>query len=272
MKRKFFQMSIELTNRQWSSNLLKQFTKSKLSKPFIPMFIKTYKIKHEEAILPYKEHGSLHSFFTRQINMENRPINQEEKSVVSPVDGRCEEAGEIKQDATFVVKGQSYRLEDMLQSEAKAKQFEGGTYVILYLSPSDYHRVHSPMNCHLSESTTLGSRSYPVNEPGLKYGRKPLSHNYRIVNDLYQGAIQYAMIEVGAMNINSIVRTKAGSVWEKGEEVGYFSFGSTVILLFEKNAFSLALHDKNVKVGEKIGTLQPNNSHSLEKTNVRKAL
>ncbi|WP_099300359.1 MULTISPECIES: phosphatidylserine decarboxylase [Bacillaceae] len=269
MKRKFFQMSIELTNRQWSSKLLKQFTKSKLSKPFIPMFIKTYKINHEEALLPYKEHGSLHSFFTRQIEMKNRPINQEEKSVVSPVDGRCEETGEIKQDATFIVKGQHYRLEDMLQSKDQAEKFEGGTYVILYLSPSDYHRIHSPLNCRLSASKTLGSRSYPVNEPGLKYGRKPLSHNYRIVNDLYQGTIQCAMIEVGAMNINSIVRTKAGSLWEKGEEVGYFSFGSTVILLFEKDVFSLALHDKNVKVGEKIGTLQAKSSQPLVKTNVR---
>ncbi|WP_038478786.1 phosphatidylserine decarboxylase [Shouchella lehensis] len=255
MKRKIFQMSVELTNHKWSSALIKRFTMSRLSKPFIPLFIKTYKINVEEAVRPYAEHKSLHSFFTRQIKMAKRPIDQSAKSVVSPVDGRCEETGTINEETSFVVKGQTYKIGEMLQSKEKASDYNGGMYVILYLSPRDYHRIHSPFNCVCTETVSLGDRSYPVNETGLKYGVKPLSHNYRTVNYLQAENVTTAMIEVGAMNINTIVRTKSDPQWTKGEEVGYFSFGSTVILLFKKDTFTLELSSNKVKVGERIGLL-----------------
>ncbi len=233
-----FQLCIELTNRKWSSFLIKHFAKSKVSRLLIPTFIKTFQLNMDESFYDKKEFKSLHALFTRPLKTDVRPVAAGQNIVVSPVDGVCKERGIIEEGATFKVKGQLYSLSDMLGSEHEGRKYEEGYYVIFYLSPRDYHRIHSPFECIVKESKLLGNRSYPVNQLGLLYGKQPLSLNYRQVNYLYRNNNVTAMIEVGAMNINTIVRTKKEADWDKAEEVGHFSFGSTVILLFEKKFIS----------------------------------
>jgi len=95
----------------------------------------------------------------------------------------------------------------------------------------------------------LGNRSYPVNQLGLTYGKSPISGNYRLVNELVmENGKCCSVIKVGAMFVNSIHLTHVEKVWKKGGPVGYFSFGSTVVLLFEKDSFQL----EGLKVGEPV--------------------
>ncbi|WP_078390909.1 phosphatidylserine decarboxylase [Shouchella patagoniensis] len=255
MKKKMFRVCIELTNHKWSSALLKRFAMSKISRPFNPLFVKTYQVNMDESARSLDSFDNLHTLFTRKLKVESRPIAPGDRTVVAPVDGQCSEHGILVEGQKFLVKGQSYLLHEMLQSKEEAKKFENGYYMVFYLSPAHYHRIHSPFNAICKSVKTAGNKSYPVNHLGLTYGKKPLSHNYRQITKLEMLSGICTMIEVGAMNINSIVRIKTDKKWLKGEETGYFSFGSTVVLLFEQGSFQPTLNVDEVKMGEKIGEM-----------------
>ncbi len=252
----FFCACVELTNGPFLSKRLKRFSTSKVSKPFIPLFIRTFNINKEEVHLPTHKFNSLHSFFIRELKPNSRSIDEDIRSVVSPVDGVLAEQGRLDAGKTFVVKGQTYSLSAMLGSEEVAEAYENGQYAVFYLSPSHYHRFHAPLSGTVSKRWSLGSRSYPVNHLGMKYGKKPLSGNFRIITEFEtESGGRMAMVKVGAMNINSIELTHSSDYVQKGEEVGYFSFGSTVVLIWSKEmlTFSKESVPTEVKMGEKVG-------------------
>lgn len=235
MIEKLYQSCIELTNKKWTSTLLQKAVKSSFSKRAIPSYSKVYDINVAEVSKSLDEFTSLHDFFTRQLVQHARPIAQGEV-LVSPVDAKMESFGTITNDMIFTVKGKPYRLMDLLGHEQRAKSYADGHYIVFYLSPADYHRMHSPVDATVVRQYVLGSHSYPVNEAGLTYGKKPLSHNYRMVTQLATATgIHMDFIKVGAMFVNSIELTNTTTTWLRGEEVGYFTFGSTVIMLFEKD-------------------------------------
>ena len=111
--------------------------------------------------------------------------------------------------------------------------------MILYLSPSHYHRIHSPVTGKIVNNGHLGVKSYPVNKMGLKYGDRTLAKNYRMITEVKYRIWHIAIVKVGAMFVNSIEMIHKGTKLEKGGEMAYFSFGSTVVLLFEKDTFEL---------------------------------
>lgn len=250
---------IELTNGKWSSFILKGFAQSKLSRYIVPSFAKVYNINENEMAQPLKEYTSLHDFFVRKLKAGARSINQEQHSVASPVDAVMEDYGTISPELILTVKGKRYSVLDMLGSEEKANQYINGTYVLLYLSPSHYHRIHSPITGRVIGQWTLGRKSYPVNRYGLKYGREALSKNYRKILEVKHDSGIAAIVKVGAMFVNSIETIHNGEHVKKGEEIAYFTFGSTVILLFNQDSFapiSPLSVPADVKVGEVIGYLK----------------
>jgi phosphatidylserine decarboxylase len=207
---------------------------------------------------PLSHYRTLKDFFTRKLKEGARQVKQEEGEVVSPVDAQIVSAGSITRDREFLVKGRKYSIERMLKDEKLVSRYDGGSFVVLYLSPKDYHRIHSPISGVVSEHRIIGKQSYPVNKWGLKYGKDPLSENYRIITEIVSDDNEHiALVKVGAMFINSIEITHENERIEKGEELAYFSFGSTVILLFERNQFMFRdkenLIQKHVLVGEPIG-------------------
>ncbi len=251
MKKKMYQQSIELTNGPVTSNLLKYFAQSRLSRKAIPGYIKTYKIDMADVVGPIESFPTLHNFFIRQLKTESRPIAKE--AVVSPVDAKVEIAGDLHEGIRFLVKGQQYSLEDLLGNADMADLYRDGKYIVLYLSPADYHRIHSPVDGQVLKQYVLGKKSYPVNQAGLQYGKAPISGNYRMITELDSDAGKLLMVKVGAMFVNSIELTNLETTWNKGEEVAYFSFGSTVVLFFEhgKVEFSENIRNGNaIKVGE----------------------
>ncbi|HYK71767.1 MAG TPA: phosphatidylserine decarboxylase [Pseudoneobacillus sp.] len=256
MLKNVYRLLIELTNGKWSSKILKKFAQSHLSKFIVPSFAKTYKINTNEMANPLQTYPTLHDFFIRKLKDNTRPIHSEETSVTSPVDAIIEDIGNIQSDSMIKVKGKIYSITEMLGSIEKAAPYVNGTYMIFYLSPSHYHRIHSPVNGKVIDQWELGGKSYPVNKWGLKYGNAPLSKNYRSITEIDVLGHQVAVVKVGAMFVNSIELTHPNESLLKGRELAYFTFGSTVILLFQENHFSLLPSIKTphpIKMGEKIG-------------------
>lgn len=251
MKKQLYRALIELSNGQASSSALKRFSMSPFSRYLVPGFVRTYGIELTQLKKPKEDYDSLHDFFTRELSEGSRAIA--ESPVVSPVDGRLETCGTIEPGSRFKVKGIDYSLAALLGSEQEAKRYEGGRYAILYLSPADYHRIHSPADGKVLKQYMLGAKSYPVNRLGLTYGKAPISGNRRLITELQTEHGRLLAVKVGAMYVNSIELTEFGEIWRKGSEVGYFSFGSTVALFFEGETLRFApeiTDGTRVKVGE----------------------
>ncbi|SDM20862.1 phosphatidylserine decarboxylase [Bacillus sp. OK048] len=261
-----YRFMIELTNGKWSSVILQRFARSRASKFVVPSFAKIYKINQSEMEKTLHEYPTLHDFFIRTLKREARMVDPSETTVVSPVDAVIEDVGPINQTSEIIVKGKTYSIVEMLGSQETANKYLHGTYMILYLSPSHYHRIHSPVNGTIVKQWSLGSKSYPVNKMGLKYGVRTLAKNYRMITEVNTLYGHTAIVKVGAMFVNSIETTHTGSKLEKGTEMAYFSFGSTVVLVFEKGIFQLesSIHTpKDIKIGEKIGVFQKTKEKAL---------
>jgi phosphatidylserine decarboxylase len=258
LKEKFLKVLLELPNRRFISYILRKFATSSISKILIPTYSKTFNIRLDEMEKDIKEYQSLHEFFTRRLKDGVRTVDTTTAdTVVSPVDCVVGDFGIINEHKQFTVKGKTYSIIDMLGNEERAHKYMGGQYFVLYLSPSHYHRIHSPIDGEVVERFELGKKSSPVNELGLKYGKSPLSKNYRVVSELVHNGQHVAVVKVGAMFVNTIHVTNESSVFTRGEEVGYFSFGSTIVLLFEKGSFEIdeSIHYKqDLFLGQKIGT------------------
>ncbi|MEC2054368.1 phosphatidylserine decarboxylase [Peribacillus psychrosaccharolyticus] len=259
MYQSLYRFFIELTNGRITSGALKRFADSKLSKPLIPSFVKVFNINKEESKEEISSFNTLHDLFTRTLKEGSRHITEDASAVVSPVDGVFEDIGEINADKQIVVKDKIYSIEEMLGNSEALPKYLGGTYMVLYLSPSHYHRIHSPVTGTVNNRWVLGQKSYPVNRLGMKYGQAPLSKNYRHITEMQHQFGHLAVVKVGAMFINSIVITEEAKELAKGQEMAYFSFGSTVVLLFEQGTFE-PLQDiqlpAEVRLGQTLGHLR----------------
>jgi phosphatidylserine decarboxylase len=225
----------------------------------VPSFAKIYHLNQEEMEKGLSEYPTLHDLFVRTLKKEARKIDKGNNTVVSPVDAVIEDVGPITETSEILVKGKTYSIDEMLVNHELLVKYLSGTYMILYLSPSHYHRIHSPVNGIVTKQWTLGAKSYPVNRLGLKYGVRTLAKNYRVITEVKTDFGHVSIVKVGAMFVNSIETTHMGSELEKGGEMAYFSFGSTVVLLFEKDIFqidSTLQTPKEIKVGEKIGVFR----------------
>ncbi|WP_028399277.1 phosphatidylserine decarboxylase [Ectobacillus panaciterrae] len=258
MRRTLYRLFIELTNGRFTSYILRKFAQSRLSALVIPSYARVFHIQQDEMENDLKSYRTLHELFTRRLQAGKRPIDAGTDSVASPVDGVLEDFGPITEDKEFIIKGKRYSIVDMLGTEATAEPYKGGTYMVLYLSPSHYHRIHSPVSATVLKRFTLGRKSYPVNKLGLKYGKEPLSKNYRIVTELDCEGKHVAMVKVGAMFVNSIELLHEREVVQKGEEIAYFTFGSTVVLLFEKGTAEVEMSlqkGQGIRVGERLARM-----------------
>lgn len=257
MRHRFYQTLFELNASPVIAKRLRMFAESRTSRRLIPSFAKLYNIDINEAEKPIDAYPSLHAFFTRHLKAGARSIDQQADTLVAPCDGTLSVVSDISDDSRFEVKGQTYTLAELLGSQQEARRYAGGTVCILYLSPRDYHRVHTPLAGRVLSHYELGDRSSPVNELGLTETVRPLSRNYRRITRFDSPAGTYEHIMVGALNVNTIEWTHESEHVEKGEEVGYFSFGSTVVLCFEKDAVQIDRDSIGpVRLGAVLGTIQ----------------
>lgn len=250
----------ELTSRKWISAITGAFAQSPLSRKLIRTFANTYKIDIDEAEKPLEQYRTLNEFFTRRLKPNMRQIDAAAEAVVSPVDALITSCGQIDKGTIVNVKGQNYSIAELLADEQRSRAFEHGYYFVLYLSPTDYHRIHAPVAGKIVDKVHLPGKVYPVNQFGLTHMKLVLSRNERLITYIQAGERMIAAVKVGALNVSSIQYVdKNKTELERGEELAYFAFGSTVVLLAESDSFEAdegIKPDMKVRMGQRLGLLK----------------
>lgn len=252
----------------------------------IKHFIQHFHVNMEEAAEPdYEKYPSFNQFFTRALRQGARTI-AEGNCVVSPADGAISQLGPIHAGRILQAKGQDFSVLEMLAGRQDlARHFQDGVFTTIYLSPRDYHRVHAPISGTLSDMIYVPGDLFSVNNTTAHHVPRLFARNERLVTVFDTEAGKVAVILVGAMIVAGIETSWSGQIapWikqpttlyagqpapvclQKGEELGRFKLGSTVVMLFEKNAValeeSLGIYTP-ICMGEKLGTLTGGHSPAL---------
>ncbi|QKS73025.1 phosphatidylserine decarboxylase [Paenalkalicoccus suaedae] len=254
IRKRIYNSIFKLNGHPIIAKPLKKFAESKVSKPLVGSFANVYKLDMDEADRQLADYQSLHHLFTRRLKEGVREVAAAEDAFVSPCDGVLSTVDDLTMESTFVVKGQTYTVEELLGSKQEAEKYAGGQVLIFYLSPVNYHRVHVSVDADVRRVYAIGRDAAPVNDLGLTYSLRPLTRNYRLIADFEAGGHSFAQVMVGALNVNTIERTNMNDSVKKGEEFGYFSFGSTVVTCVPKGALTFNGKIGPVKMGEQVGT------------------
>lgn len=229
-----------------------------------PIFCPTYNIPAQEAEKDWKEYRSLNDFFTRKLKPGMRPLDSSEHALISPVDAKITAVSPISAGTILNVKGQNYTLAELLNHSPHLEKYKHGYVFVLYLSPRDYHRIHAPVSGRKMESEHIKGKVYPVNDFGLTHMKSVLSRNERLITYIEHDYGEVAVVKVGAMNVSSIQYADADArAWAQGDDLAYFEFGSTVVLLMQTGTFEPASDLKpgdSVKMGSLLGRLKPKQS------------
>jgi len=223
----------------------------------INLFIKHYGVDMAQAENPDpRSYPDFHHFFIRKLRDGARPIAENTSSIMSPADGAVSQIGDIKQGRIFQAKGRDFSLSELLGgSKTHAQLFIDGHFTTIYLSPKDYHRVHMPYGGKLTDMIHVPGRLFSVNPATTRTVPKLFARNERVVCLFDTNIGPMAVIMVGAMICASIHTKWAGKVTpphgkkvqhtsytdknitlKKGDEMGFFTLGSTAIVLFAKDA------------------------------------
>jgi phosphatidylserine decarboxylase len=225
----------------------------------IRQVIKWYEVDIQEALEPDpSRYRSFNDFFTRALRPDARPVTQQPHEIACPADGAISQLGDIEAGYLFQAKGHDYSLLELLGGDPEmAELFDEGAFATVYLSPRDYHRLHMPMDGQLKKMLHVPGRLFSVNDTTARRVPRLFARNERVVCLFETPHGPMAMILVGAIFVSSIETVWAGAVtpvqervsrWNytpdasprpiklsKGEEMGRFNMGSTVILLFGKD-------------------------------------
>lgn len=254
-----------------------QFVKT----PFINWFAKRYAVNLDEAkCSDLSQFESFNDFFTRELKPGMRPIDVADKGVVSPADGAINQLGQICDGTLLQAKGRQFSLNSLLGGDPElAEPFQDGCFCTVYLSPKDYHRVHMPLTGTLTRMIHVPGKLFSVNQFTSENVDSLFARNERVVCffDTEHGPM--ALVLVGAMIVASVDTVWAGQVCPgqvssahinyegqvppvkigKGEEMGRFKLGSTVVAVFGPNMLQwqadLSAADA-VRMGQRIGTIE----------------
>lgn len=214
-------------------------------------FARRYGASLEDVDADLRSFPSLQAFFRRALRPGARPLAA--GPLVWPCDGRIVTAGPLKGARVPQVKGRDYDLADLLGDADLAASLAGGQQATIYLAPGDYHRVHSPIDAELLSVTPLPGTLFPVHPGAVRSIDQLFVRNSRHVFSMRtDSGAPAALVMVGAYNVGytSITR-REGSV-RRGEELGQFGFGSTVVLVLGPGSPPLAAPapERRVLMGE----------------------
>jgi phosphatidylserine decarboxylase len=233
-------------------------------------------INYAEALSPDPaDYVSFNAWFTRALKPGARVFDPDPQAFLSPCDGRISETGPLEENRILQAKGKDYSLQDLLANDPVCQQLVGGYFSTIYLSPKDYHRIHMPIGGRLQRMIHVPGRLFSVAPYTVRQVPRLFARNERVISifDTEHGPL--VMVLVGAMLVSSTETVWAGEVTPtknkevtvkeypneeitlaKGEEMGRFNMGSTVILLMPPGALksleSLGAGDA-VKLGQKLG-------------------
>lgn len=192
---------------------------------------------------------SFDAFFTRALKPGARPISSD--PIVSPADGLLSARGPVDAGSQILVKKQNYDVAELIGSADDARRYRGGEFAVVYLAPSDYHRVHCPVDGVITEVRGITGDLYPVNAIGEEHIDGLFVRNNRVcicVDTPTMGRVSVVMVGatiVGRISVSvipepavppGITRLAPGREVAKGDEIGMFHLGSTAVVLFEPGA------------------------------------
>ena len=274
----------------WLQKLLPHYQINKLAKKLancyiswiknllIYGFMQKYAINLQEAEqsdpFAYK---SFNDFFIRKLKSDVRRINFDPKIIVSPCDGYISEYGNISDNNLIQAKEKKLSLKDLLANQinsVNSQIFENGKFITIYLAPHNYHRIHMPITATLKQMIYVPGKLFSVNPIIVKKIPNIFTINERVINIFDSELGKIAIILVGAMVVGSIATQWHGEVisdlpktiqvWDyqhlnltfnRGNEMGLFQLGSTVIVLFENHKLDFCSNfasNQIIKMGEKI--------------------
>ena len=247
----------------------------------IKAFAKKYNVDMSEAKKEnFSDYESFNQFFIRELKDDARKINENPTALCLPADGRVSQIGHIDDERLLQAKGHFFSLSDLLAGDEElVNTFKNGEFATIYLSPRDYHRVHMPCDATLRKMIYVPGDLFSVNPFLAEHVPNLFARNERVicvfdtafgpmVQILVGATITASMSTVWAGVINP-PRTGEVKVWTyqgdsaikltKGQEMGAFQLGSTVINLFPENSVTLAEHlevDVPVRMGEILATMK----------------
>jgi phosphatidylserine decarboxylase len=223
------------------------------------------------------DYASFNAWFTRALKPGVRTFDPDPQAFLSPCDGRISETGSLHENRILQAKGKDYSVQDLLANDPVCPQLTDGYFSTIYLSPRDYHRIHMPLSGHLQRMIHVPGRLFSVAPYTVRQVPGLFARNERVISVFETDSGPLVMVLVGAMLVSSTETVWAGEVTptknknvtvteysdkgislSKGEEMGRFNMGSTVILLMPSGTVSGIAEpgaSAAVKVGQRLANL-----------------
>jgi phosphatidylserine decarboxylase len=249
-----------------------RFADLQLPRPLLDRMIrsycKVYDVELADTVVPAGGFRTFDQFFTRRLVEGARPVDPDESVLTSPCDGHVQSAGRVEKGLVLQAKGRDYRLADLVGDEDACRALEGGTYVTIYLSPRDYHRVHFPCDGEVESCRYMPGRLYTVAPRATRTIDRLFAQNERIATIVRGRSRRVAVVMVGAVGVGRITVSYGGLVTNvgcraaatrfdpafacrKGDDLGVFHMGSTVVMAVEGPAGDvLAAEGDAVRMGQ----------------------
>jgi len=269
--------SLRVLPRKQLSRMLGRLARVEAPEPVLNTamraYCRAYDVDLSECEIPAAGFDSFDAFFTRRLRAGARPIDPDPKVAVSPVDGTVVEAGLAAGGRLLQAKGLDYTLRALLIDEDMTACFAGGSYVTVYLAPRDYHRIHAPADGQVTGYRHVPGAFFPVGPAAVRRVAGLFARNERLITYLATPLGRMAIVKVAATGVGHVTvaydsqvqtrrsrRTRrvdypTATPIKKGEELGTFHLGSTVIVLFEQGRVALVplASGQGLKLGQPIG-------------------
>ena len=239
----------------------------------IRIFSWKFGVNLKEASKQVSEYRNFNEFFTRKLLPDARTLDPDTEADLSPVDGILGESGFINKGVLIQAKGLEYRLADLLKDPERTKFYDGGVFISIYLAPYNYHRIHSMVTGEVREFCYIPGDLWTVSPLGVHHVPGLFARNERLTTYFKTEKGECALVKIGATVVGrirvvyhditsnrpsaafqKIVLTSPFRV-ERGDEVGLFELGSTVICLFPPGQIELneLKIEQEILLGQAIG-------------------
>ena len=251
----------QLLPQHWMSRTMHRLARSEnpaLRNAILRFVLNAYpQIDMTEAVQPDPyAYPSFNAFFTRELRKGVRPVTDVPEEIACPVDGTVSQLGRIESGSLLQAKGMRYTTAALLADETAAARYAGGSFACLYLAPYNYHRIHMPLAGRLTATRYVPGDLFSVNAATARTIPNLFARNERLVCEFDTALGAMALVLVGALFVGSIETVYAGEVnppaarggavptleaglgrdFARGEELGRFNMGSTVVALFGREA------------------------------------
>ena len=172
--------------------------------PLLKLFVRAFQVDMRHAIEPLENYPTFNTFFIRKLQAMARPISSPSHHLVSPVDGTIGQFGTIENGTLIQAKGQNYLLSQLLGDSEKAVQYEGGTYLTIYLAPYNYHRIHSMVKGTVERCSYIPGKLWTVSPLGVDHVPSLFAVNERLTSYIQTSGGECAIVKVGAVVVGKI--------------------------------------------------------------------